>query len=231
MIRSIRFIVVALLLAHMVLLLAGMGWLAASGRLNRERFDNAVEIFKLTIEDQANQEETQFAEAQKADEQLQEALRLQSASNGSQSFDQYLGRSQASAEVAMEQYARLTREIKDLERRIQVDKQIIEQQKKKLKEDRDTLEQDRIRYANGNSDEDFQRTVTMFTKIPSKQAKQIMQQMLMEDKLNDIVDYLNAMGSTKSAGVLREFKSPAEIDQAKQIIERIRTRGQLAQGQ
>ena len=227
--KTLRFVIIGVLAVDMFVVLLGFALLAGTDRLNRERVDQAIDIFRMTIAEQTDLEEQQLAAAKKADTELEEVMRLQQAKNGSKSFNDYLNENQSATEIAMARYARFNREIKDLERRMTANKLVIEQEKKKIKEERDALEADRLKYAEGNKDADFQRMIEMFDQLKPKQTKEIMQQMLYENKLNDVVDCLNAMTSRKSASIIKEFKTPEEIVQAKAILERIRTRGQLVQ--
>ncbi|QQE11192.1 hypothetical protein JD969_17095 [Planctomycetota bacterium] len=226
--KTLRIIIGCVLAINMLVVLGGLGFLYGTDRLDRDRLDQTIDMFRLTITEQADLEAEQLATAEQADAELEQVMRLQQAENGSKSFSDYLDESQSATEIAMARYARLNREIKDLERRMAANKLVIEQEKNKLKEDRDALEADRRKYAEGNKDADFDRMIEMFEQLKPKQSKEIMQRMLSENKLNDVVDYLNAMSSRKSASIIKEFKTPEEIVQAKAILERIRTRGQLA---
>ena len=74
-------------------------------------------------------------------------------------------------------------------------------------------------------DEDFKRAVKTLEQLPARQAKDVVQQMLGQGKLDQAVDYLAAMQLRKSAGVLKAFKSEAEVVQVTRLIEQLRLRG------
>ena len=74
-------------------------------------------------------------------------------------------------------------------------------------------------------DQDFQQTVQVYQQLKAKQVKQIFQQLLSQDMADHVVEYLAAMQVRKAAAVIREFKSPAEVVQAADLLQSLRERG------
>ncbi|WP_432799458.1 hypothetical protein [Poriferisphaera sp. WC338] len=224
----IRLLGVAIIIALILntLALAGLiGWLGFSGRLDRDRVDQVVSLFEMTIEDQAAAEAAQLAEAEEILKKTQEAARLEAASRGPHSFAQRLNEEGVASEVAVARLERLNREKADLHRLLQLDKQMIEQQRSALKKEREAFAEDIKQQAASSKDEDFQRTVQMLTKLKPKQSKEIFLRMLDAGELDQAVDYLNAMPTRVSGKILSEFKTAPEISQMKVLLDRMATRG------
>ena len=225
MIKATFAAVVTLIVIHAIALAGFVGWLEASGRLDRERYDKVVEIFELTIEEQKAKEEEAIAQAKVEGDQKKEAMRLKNAAQGASSFDQKLVDDESSNELMLEQYARLKRDIADIQRRIASDKLYLRRQKEALDAARQDFEEYKQQFASRNEDEDFTKTVQMLSQLSPKQGKQILISMMQEGRLPEAVEYLVAMSSRKSGSIMREFKLPSEIQQAKLLLDQMRIRG------
>jgi hypothetical protein len=72
--------------------------------------------------------------------------------------------------------------------------------------------------------EDFKRAVETLEQLKPAQAKDVVRVLMAEGKKDQVVEYLAAMDLRKSAGVLKQFKGPGEVEEAAVLIEAIRLR-------
>ena len=223
--RSVFLAIVGLVVINALVLAGFVGWLGMSGRLDRERYEKVVEIFKLTIDAEKQQEQERLAAVEQEAAKKKEAMRLQAAAQGASSFDQKLVDDESANELILEQYARLKRDISDIQRRIASDKQFLRKQKEELDAARADFEKYKQQFASRNEDEDFTKTVQMLSQLSPKQGKQVLISMMREGRLPEAVEYLVAMSSRKSGSIMREFKLPSEIEQAKLLLDQMRIRG------
>ena len=79
-------------------------------------------------------------------------------------------------------------------------------------------------------DEQFLKAVRQLESIPPKQAKQVIEELVSGNAMDIAVSYLDAMDARAAKKLLSEFKAPAEIALATQLLERLRTLGTPAEG-
>jgi hypothetical protein len=74
-------------------------------------------------------------------------------------------------------------------------------------------------------DTQFAKAVGQLELIPGYQAKAIIESLVQQQGLDEGVTYLDAMSPRGRAKVLKEFRSPEEIELAARLLERMRIRG------
>lgn len=224
--KSLLAAFIILLLVHLILAVGFVGWLRASNRLDAPRVQAVVEMFKPTITEvdqlQTEAEKAQ-AEAEAARDQL---LRLERVAQGAQTLEDRLAENFEADQVDLHRLERLNAETQAIRRRLDQDKAMIAQELAELQEKEATFEALVARRTEAMREEDFSRAVKTLEQLPPKQGKEVIQQYLAAGKTADAVDYLAAMQLRKSAGILKAFKSGAEISQAAMLLEELRTRGQ-----
>ena len=225
MIRAMGIAIVILLVLH--LLAAGLfvGWLGWSGRLNVDRIDRMIAMFEPTIDEEQRLEAEAADQEAKAMEVAKQAARLSSVAAGPRTLQQRLADQQVRDEIAEARLDRIKRETEDLRRRLENDKVLITRLKGELDAERAAF----AVYMEAESakaiDEDFVKTVEMFEQLKAKQAKAMVQNMIVSGELDEAVDLLTAMNLRKAGAILREFKAEPELAQAAVLLERLRDRG------
>lgn len=206
--------------------LAGLiGWLALDGRLSRDRVQRVVEIFSITVAEEEAQAEQAAKLAEEAQAKAEEHARLEAVSDGPITLAQRLESEMRDDEVEAQRYARMKSEQEALLKQIDLARQLLAQERQQLDAERRAFAEAVEREIRLKRDEDFQQTVRMYESIRPRQAKQIFQEMLAQNKTSEVVDYLAAMQLRKAASVLKEFKQPDEIQQAAALLEALRERG------
>lgn len=206
-----------------------MGWMGATGRLSKERMQEAVEVFSKTVDE----EEALAAEAQAAEEEAvalaERAMRLEQVAGGPVTPEQRLTTIQRVDENQQAVLKRQQVEAEALKRQLDTQMRRIEERIAELKKKEQAFEEAIAAQFEAMEDGDFKEAVAMLEGLPPKQAKQVLQQMLAQGSMPQVVDYLSAMQQRKAAAVLTEFKLPNEVAQAAELIERLRQRTQALQ--
>lgn len=225
MMRTLWTVLTLVLVLNVLAMAVGAGWLYSSGRLNRERLRRAVEVFSLTIEDERTQTEQARQLAEQSEAKSIEAARLAKVGDGPVSIADRLASDVNDNEVARQRIERLDRERDDLLRQMAAAKEWIAKQQADIESQRKIMEQARDRDRQIREDENFKQAVKMYEQTRPAQAKQMFQQLMSEGRTDQVVEYLVAMQLRKSGNVLKEFKTPDEIVQATDLIQRLRQRG------
>lgn len=220
------FTAVSLIVMLHVLAAAGfVAWLHYSGRLNEERIDRVVELFEPTIEEaERAKEEAKEAQAQ-AEATAEQALRMEAVADGPKTLQQRLADEREADELALHRYQRLIREKRDLERQLTRMRQEISDARDQLAEEKAAFEAMVERQKELREDDDFQQAVALLERVKPEQAKQMMQNLLARGETDLVVEYLAAMQMRIAAKVLGKFETPGEVQQATELVERLRVRG------
>lgn len=231
MIRVLGSVIVILLVLHLFAAGLFVGWLGWSGRLNADRIDRVIALFEPTI-DQEQKLEAEAAEQEaKAVEVAKQAARLSAVASGPRTLQQRLAEQQVRDEIAEARLDRIKRETEDLRRRLESDKLLITRLKSELDAERAAFAANVEAQAAKAIDEDFLKTVEMFEQLKAKQAKTMVQNMILRGETDEAIDLLTAMNLRKAGAILREFKAEPELAQAAVLLERLRDRGiDLANG-
>lgn len=207
-----------LTLAVNFLIAAGaVGWLYKSGHLDKERAGKIKEVVfppttrpVPTTQPASDTEDHSHAQL---DALLAKHANLpagQQAELVRQAFDSQ-----------MAELDRRSRELEDLKAQIDL-------ANSKLVADRATLDADRKKLTDQQeqakrlaTDQGFQDSLTLYNTMPAKQAKSIF--MTLSD--DAMTQYLRAMDSMAAGKIIKEFKTPDELDRVQRILETMRKGG------
>lgn len=223
--KTIGWAALFLLLIHLLAAAGFVGWLAATHRIDRERLAQVVEVFELTIDQERAREQKAAQVTAAAQAVARKAARLRAVADGPQTFQDRLALEEQADELAIHRLERLQRETSDLHRQIERAKEFLTQQKAQLDEQRAAFKAFVEATTTRMQDEDFQQAVAMYEQLRPKQAKQMFQTLMDRGKTDEVVNYLAAMQLRKAAGVLKEFETPPEIQQATMLIQKLKGRG------
>ncbi|MCE9592236.1 MAG: hypothetical protein K8S99_17155 [Planctomycetes bacterium] len=223
--KSLRFIIVGFLVGQLLLLAIGAGWLQWTGRLDRDRMKRAYAMFKPTIATEVAlaEEERKTQEEEKV--KAAEAARLKSVSQGPVTLGDRLHNEQQADEIAMERVERLQADIKSLQQQIATAKAQLTRQRAELEAEKKQIEVASKATRDKAAGENFAQAVMMYEQLKPKQTKDMFRTLLSGGKRDEVVEYLASMQLRKAAAVLKEFKTPEEVVQATELVERLRSRG------
>ncbi len=230
--KSIWHAFLVLLFLHLFAAGGFVGWLHSSGRLNQDRLNRLVALFSPTI----TAEEAALAEEEAEHERQRERARLiareQSIANGPTTLNDLLEMELIQNEVAQARLDRQMQESDQLRNQMEAFRSEIEEQQSALASERDTFEQELLAYRDKVQSEDFQQAVRTMQLLEATQIKDIFQELLDDNRPEDVIDYLAAMNQRKAAAVIAEFSEPEEADEALLLIEGLRLRRlELAEAQ
>ncbi len=223
--KTVWNITAVLLIANVLLLAGGALWLWQSGRLDKARVKQTIALFNTTLAEEQAKVKDAAAAAAEAMRQKEEAVRLMAVSQGPRSPEDRIMADDRDEELLHQRLQRLERERQDLLRQIDMAKNALAKERKELDGQRGAFEKKLEDEKRKRSDEDFQLAVQMYEQVRPRQGKEMMQQLIAEGKTDQVVEYLAAMQLRKAAAILKEFKSPAEVAQAAELVQHLRKRG------
>ncbi len=215
---------IVLVLIHVIAAVSGIAWLAGSGRLSGERFARVAEIFKPTLaEDQAAAE----AEALTLEEQgvvAEQQAWDELVSVGSGTLADMMAAQWSSGQVAMQERERLRLDTEQLLEQMTLFRRGFEDEKAAFDAARETFEREAAAQITRLEDEDFLQAVSMFEKMDPGQVKLIFNEMIREDRMPKVVDYLASMKMRSAISILSEFDGPDEVPLVEDLMTRIEAR-------
>ncbi|MBI1336389.1 MAG: hypothetical protein GC164_05445 [Phycisphaera sp.] len=223
--KSLWTVVSWIVFINMLALVGVLLWLKADGRLDRERIERVVSVFSLRIDEEDAQKQAQAVQDAKAHDAAMEAVRMEQVSTGPVTLAQKLHADRIGEEVAQQRLERLEREQSDLLRQLALARSLLSKERAELDAQRKQFEERVQAEARNREDADFKQAVAMLEQLPSKQAKEMFQQLMRDGQTDRVVSYLAAMQLRKAASVLKEFKQTTEVAQATELIEKLRQRG------
>ena len=217
---------IAVLLLLNVLVLAGAAlWLYNSGRLNRERIDKVLEVFRLTVEQEEAELELAAEVAQQAREVGKEQVWLESVKAGPRSVEGRMNEDRRAVELTLHLNERARRDRKAFLENMAKYRQIITRQEAELNARRQQIDRVLAEQKQRRESEDFKKAVAIHEQGKPKQTKRIFMDLIKQGDITQVIEYLAAMQTRKAVAVLKEFKNDTEITQARLLIEGLRTRG------
>lgn len=213
------------LLINALALLGLVGWLWQSGRLDRSRLTRIYRMLEVTTQQEQARIEQARREDEAAQKQAQEASRLLAVGNTPVTGEDRLAGDERNSQILAQRLDRLQRDRQDLLRQLELAKDQIAKQRAALEIRQKALDEQIAAELKQRDDRDFQQAVQVYEQLKPKQTKEIFQELLRQNKTQQVVDYLAAMQLRKAAGVLKEFKTREEVAQATDLVQRLRMRG------
>lgn len=224
--KTVRILVIGFLLAQPFFVAGFVGWLYMDGRMNKARLQQVVDMFSLTIEEEAEQDTQAQQLAQETQLKLEQQARLESVGNGPTTLRERLDREQQADETVLQKIELFNAQNKALRDEMARFKADHAQRVAQLDKEREAFEQWVQQQAQQTRDDNFQQVVGLYETQPAKQTKQAFQTLMQQGQTHQVVEYLAAMSGRKAGKVLSQFKTPQEVAQAADLLEKLRTRGE-----
>lgn len=203
-----------------------VGWLYADGRINKERVDRVVEMFSMTVDEEAILDAQAKLEEEKNQQVLEQQARLESIGDGPKTLSDQLEMRTEADEVRLATVQLLNDQNRALREEMSRFKEEHSRRVAELEQERADFEQWIKDQAEKTQDANFQQVVTLYQTQPPKQTKQAFQSLMQQGEIDQVVEYLAAMSSRKAGAVLAQFKAPTEVAQAALLLEKLRLRGE-----
>jgi flagellar motility protein MotE (MotC chaperone) len=211
-----------LAVVHLLAMAMFVGWLWQSNRLSRQRVDDLKALFAPTLEEEQAARDAQA----EVDEQARlDAAEQARADNPPGSSADMITQVNLIEETQSQALQRLQEEVNAHQRMLRQRAQALDARETAL-DARDTAwrEANQAQLARA-TDEQFQKTVALYSTVPAKQAKQMLLMLVAGNGMDQAVAYVNAMNPRTAAKIIKELKSEPEVQLATQLLENLRTFG------
>ncbi len=241
--KSMLKIVTILGLSHLLAVLGVVGWLGATQRLSTERLESIREILHepmpvavARLAEEAKQAEAEAVTGEEQPEGNGVPLSAQAA------LQMHL----QEQDMHRERIARLQREVSDLKGLLIQMRQKLNEERAAFKAELEAFEQTRAELQLTEGQEQFRKALGLLSGLKADKAKILLDQLIRDGTfegdfadqagsdmpsalrgIDQAVSYLNEMPSRQSAKILDEFID-ADPALANELLERLRTRGQVA---
>jgi hypothetical protein len=215
--KKIFDLLVLTLAVNFLIAVGALGWLYKSGHLDKERAGKIKEVVFPPATQAAPTTQPAADTGDHSREQLDALLAKhanlpagQQAEFVRQAFDSQIA-----------ELERRARELHDLQMQVDLANSKLLSDRAALEADRKKLTDDQEQAKKLASDQGFQDSLTLYNSMPSKQVKSIF--MALTD--DAMMQYLRAMDSTAASKIIKEFKTPDELDRVQRILEMMRKGG------
>jgi hypothetical protein len=207
-------VIVLMLALNFLAVAGGVAWLFHSGHLDRAK---ALEVKKLLFPPPSP---TEAPTTQPADPTTQPAVRLDEllAKASGRTAGEQVDFIQQTFAAQATQLDRRERELTDLQRQVDLAKDQLSRDRAKLDGQQKDLSARESQEKTLSSDKGFQDALQLYTSMPPRQVKQVF--MTLSD---DVVQrYIQAMEPRSAAKIIKEFKTPEEVERIQRVLEKIR---------
>jgi flagellar motility protein MotE (MotC chaperone) len=207
--------VISLTLAMNFLLLAGgAGWLVKTGHLDRDRLKEVKKILFPPPEPPPADSTASTDATTQPSARLDQLLAKASGRTGGEQVEFI----QQTFDAQSAQLDRRERELNDLQRQVDLAKGQMSRDRAKLEQDRTDLTARQQQDTKEASDKGFQDSLQLYSSMPAKNVKAIFLSLS-----DDVVQqYLEAMPPRTAAKIIKEYKTPEELDRIQKVLERMR---------
>lgn len=193
----------------------GVGWLWKTGKLDKDKVQAIREmVFPTTAPT------TQDVKAELADATTRPMLRLEELleKQAGRPATEQVAFMQTAFDAQMAQLDRRQRELVDLQRQVDLAQQALTKDRAAFETEKKALAAREEETALLQADKGFQDSLELYKSMQPKQVKEIFM------KLDDsaVERYLTAMEPRAAGKIIKEFKTPDEIQRVQTVLERIR---------
>jgi flagellar motility protein MotE (MotC chaperone) len=219
--KSLWTVVSVLALANLLMLGGFVGWLASTGRLNRDRADAVRALFVKTVQEEAAvKAEADAAAGEKAKADAAAAKLAQPPVAAAERIRE----TQDAAELSGQSRHRLESDIRSLQTFLVRENERLQAWEKELQAKQAAFETEQKRVRETSGSDQFKKAMATLAGVKPKEAQSILAELLAQNKHDEVISYLDAMEERTRSKVLAEFnKTDPRV--AADLLERLRTRG------
>lgn len=209
-------------IAHILAFLGFVGYLAGTGRIDRDRIDQVKAIFTPTIAAQQQTEADAKAKAEQARIEAEKKARLDIANPG---VEARTNEFQTISQMTQEKIDRANRDLQSMQQFIDTKLADVEKREKDLDAREQAFKNEVNRVKKLQSDEQFQKTVTLMAAMKPQDLKSKLDVYLTENKTDLVVDILDALPSRNASKLLGLYQSQSDNVVAANLLLRLKDRG------
>ena len=211
-----------LAIANLLAIAAFVGWLWQTGRMDAQRFELLKTILaSSTAEDAARVEEEKVLHDESVRVAAEERKLLEAPFTRAEQIaasERFEERAQLAMKTLNDEQARLAEQIGEREEAVGVREGALDAR-------RAAWEQAIADEKQRETSEQFKKAVKLLEGMPPKQCKDWILELVSNGKVEQAVKYLDAMSNSKSANLLKAFKTAGEAKTATDLLERLRSLG------
>jgi len=206
---------------NLLAVLAGAGWVFASGRVDKQRVLEVVDMFTETTDGRDQRIKAEEAEAAAA--QAVEDIELpELAMNADELNNVRLEMTQ----IDRARLERMQREITDLQNTLKRERALLASERVDFENQRDDFNAMRGRLAEIEGSDQFGKSLSVLKESKAKDSMAMLSVMIQQSKREQVVTYLSALSTGVRTEVMAEFIKAGEAELAAGLLESIRMRGQ-----
>ncbi len=218
--KRLMTLISVLALVNLAGVLGFVGWLAVSGRLDKDRATALRAMLSETVGEQMARETREAEALESGEEALPDAA----------SIEQSLEAAREAGDVDLQ---RRLRDEQDALRRIESlrrEQGLLDEARTEFQTERDGFNAMRERLTKIEGDAQFRKALGVLEGLKAPDATANLLSMLASGKREEVVSYLNAMDERKRIKIFTELTKSAQDGLAAQLLEDLRTRGLIARG-
>tara|TARA_R110000868_G_scaffold411617_1_gene706222 strand:- start:304838 stop:305557 length:720 start_codon:yes stop_codon:yes gene_type:complete len=201
--------------------LAGVGWIFASGRMDKQRVLEVVDLFEETTIGRDTRIKAEEAEAAAALAEQEVGLPELAMNSGElNSIRLQL------TQIDRARLERMQREITDLQNTLKRERALLANERTDFQVQRDAFEAMRIRIAEIEGSDQFTKSLAVLKESKPKDSMAMLSVLIAQGKREQVVTYLSALSNGIRTEVIAEFVKADEAVLAAGLLESIRMRGQ-----
>ena len=208
-------------MVNLLAMVAFVGWLANSGRLNRARVQEVREVFATTLAEE--QAEAEAAEAESLE--LNDGLPFSLPDTPPIASEDQLTTRMLQSSIDRQRIQRLEREVADLRDALRRERTLLNEQRTELQAERTEFESMRQSIAQTEGAAQFQKALGTMESVPPKAAMEMLLALIRSGSRDEAVGYLNAMQDRSRTKVVGELVKSEETELAAGLLEELRIRG------
>jgi hypothetical protein len=222
--KTVWTILSVLAVANLIALGAFVGWLSGSDRIDLSRVRQIREVLTETV---AQQKAREAEAAKKAEAEQSAAAEAAKAGRPPATAAELLEFKLEQSRLDEERQRAQRREIQLLRETLQRERAQLDADQATFKTEKEQFEQARKVVAESEGNAQFKKALATLEGLKPDKARATLQELLDRQQVDQVVSYLNAMQERTRTKVIDEFgKSDPKV--ATDLLERLRTRGQLA---
>jgi flagellar motility protein MotE (MotC chaperone) len=214
-VKTLVAVLSATLAINFLALAGGVGWLWQSGHLNRDRVKAIHDVVFPPPAEPTTQPTAVVVAPPTASSRLEELLAKRIGVRSAAEQVEFL---QQTFDAQMGQLDQRERQLQDLQRLVSVAQAQLQTDRAKLEADQQKVTDQQQQADRLASDQGFQDSLNLYNSMPPKQVKEVF--LAMDD--DTVVEYLRAMQPRTAAKVIKEFKTPEELDRVHRLMDRMR---------
>jgi hypothetical protein len=201
--------------------LAGVGWIFASGRVDKQRVLEVVDMFEETTAGRDTRLKSEEAEAAAAVASAEIDL-PELAMNSGELNNIRLQLTQ----IDRARLERMQREIADLQNTLKRERALLASERTDFEKQREAFTAMRGRLAEIEGSDQFGKSLSVLKESKPKDTKAMLSVLIDQGKREQVVTYLSALSTGVRTEVIAEFVKADEAELAAGLLESIRMRGQ-----